>query len=181
MSKSAAQVEIAQVVDGPDLEAVRALCQAFRQGQLERYADQLEHINRYYGEEAYESTLKNLALLHAPPRGLILLARINGESAGCVMYAALDEKTCLMKRMFVAPEFRRHGVARALVKALQEDARASGYATMWLDTGPRQTEAVALYESLGFTRCAPQQDDGPYWEDKVYMICDLRAVAASTV
>lgn len=181
MGKGAAQVEIVQVVDGPDLDTVRTLCRAFRQSQFERYADQLEHINRYYGEDAYASTLENLASLHAPPRGLILLARINDEPAGCVMYAALDEKTCLMKRMFVTPQFRGHGVARALAKALMDGARNSGYAAMRLDTGPRQTEAVALYESLGFTHCEPEQDDGPYWEDKVYMICDLRAITAGTV
>lgn len=178
MSEGAAQLEIAKVVGGGDLEAVRELCRAFRQSQFDRYADQFERINNYYGEEAFEQTLTQLSELHAPPKGLILLARIKGEPAGCVMYAPLDTKTCLMKRMFVAPQFRGFGVARALAKALLDGARLSGYAAMRLDTGPRQTEAVALYESLGFTHCEPQNDDGPYWPDKVYMICDLRKEAA---
>lgn len=173
MSGRTAGLEIVEVTARRDLEAVRGLCRAFRTGQLERYADQADLINSYYDADEFEDTLARLADIHAPPRGAILLARVGGEAAGCVMYAPDGAKTCQMKRMFVAPAHRGVGVARALATALIGAARRGGYTRMRLDTGPRQTEAVALYRQLGFQPCAPYDEDGPKWPDKVYMAMSL--------
>jgi len=169
----AGTLEIIEVTAPHDLDAVRSLCRAFRAGQLERYADQADLVNSYYDAEEFEDTLARLADIHAPPRGVILLARAGGEAAGCVMYAPDGAKVCQMKRMFVAPAHRRAGVARTLVTALIGAAQRSGYTRMRLDTGPRQTEAVALYRQLGFEPCAPYDEDGPKWPDKVYMAMPL--------
>jgi GNAT superfamily N-acetyltransferase len=52
--------------------------------------------------------------------------------------------------MFVAPQARGQGVARALLGALEAAARELGYAVARLDTGPDQPHARALYESSGY-------------------------------
>ncbi len=52
--------------------------------------------------------------------------------------------------MYVAPAARGRGVARILLGALEDRARALGYATVSLDTGPKQPAAQHLYESTGY-------------------------------
>jgi GNAT superfamily N-acetyltransferase len=55
-----------------------------------------------------------------------------------------------VKRMYVVPEARRRGISRLLLRGLVDEARALGYAELWLETGTAQPEAMALYESEGF-------------------------------
>jgi GNAT superfamily N-acetyltransferase len=55
-----------------------------------------------------------------------------------------------VKRVFVAPAFRRRGLAQALVSALEDGARRVGHRAVVLNTGMRQPEALALYAALGY-------------------------------
>ena len=55
-----------------------------------------------------------------------------------------------IKRMYVVPSARGHGLARVLLGALEDAARELGYTTVRLDTGPQQAHAQALYESAGY-------------------------------
>jgi ribosomal protein S18 acetylase RimI-like enzyme len=62
-----------------------------------------------------------------------------------------------MKRLFVPPHFQGQGIGRKLSETLMTAAAADGYALMRLDTARHLREAIAMYESLGFRRCAPYQ------------------------
>ena len=53
---------------------------------------------------------------------------------------------------FVAPWARGHGIARALVLAVEETATAEGFAIINLDVRETQHAAIALYERLGYRR-----------------------------
>ncbi|MGQ5636299.1 MULTISPECIES: GNAT family N-acetyltransferase [unclassified Streptomyces] len=59
-----------------------------------------------------------------------------------------------LKRMFVVAEMRGRGLARRILAALEEDARAAGRVRMVLETGTKQPEAIALYTSSGYEPCA---------------------------
>jgi GNAT superfamily N-acetyltransferase len=52
--------------------------------------------------------------------------------------------------MYVVPAARGRGLARALLRALEDAARALGYETVRLDTGPRQPHVQGLYLSEGY-------------------------------
>jgi GNAT superfamily N-acetyltransferase len=58
--------------------------------------------------------------------------------------------TAEVKRMYVAPQARGLGLARAMLGHLEDTARAAGAEVMVLETGARQPEAIALYESSGY-------------------------------
>src|SRR5207248_1664036 len=60
-----------------------------------------------------------------------------------------------LKRMFVRPQHRGGGVARALLAFLEARAATQGCTLLTLETGIRQPEALGLYERSGFERCGP--------------------------
>jgi GNAT superfamily N-acetyltransferase len=84
------------------------------------------------------------------PGGAFIVGRLNGRAICCGGVKRLDERACEIKRMFVVPDERGRGVARALLHALESEARRLGYARARLDTGPRQPGARHLYESEGY-------------------------------
>ncbi|MGW2326423.1 GNAT family N-acetyltransferase [Streptomyces sp. NPDC001700] len=55
-----------------------------------------------------------------------------------------------LKRMFVIQEARGRGLARLILAALEDSARAAGRTRMVLETGLKQPEAIALYTSSGY-------------------------------
>jgi GNAT superfamily N-acetyltransferase len=99
--------------------------------------------------------------------------RVDGEPAACIglkPIAAAGEAE--VKRLYVRPAYRGHGIARALVTRIIEDARAAGYRTLRLDTlAPRMPEAEALYRSFGFGLTPPYYYN-PY-EGVVFYALDL--------
>ena len=58
------------------------------------------------------------------------------------------------------PDFRRQGVATALLDAAERRARASGLNAIALDTAERNFGAQALYESFGMERSGSSQGVG---------------------
>lgn len=55
--------------------------------------------------------------------------------------------------MYVIEEARGNGLARRILAALEDDARAAGRTRMVLETGNKQPEAIALYASSGYEPC----------------------------
>ncbi len=86
----------------------------------------------------------------APGRGLFVLAMAGDEALGCGAIRLLESGDAEIKRMFVAPAGRRRGVARAVLAALEAEARNLGGRRMVLETGNKQVEALALYRREGF-------------------------------
>ena len=87
-----------------------------------------------------------------PPGGVYLVGYRGGAPVCGGGIKRLPDGTCEIKRMYVVPQARRSGVARALLGALEDAARGLGYRIVRLDTGDRQPHAQAFYEASGFRR-----------------------------
>lgn len=68
------------------------------------------------------------------------------------------ELTCELGRVFVAPVFRRKGVALRLIEAARQWAQAKGYRTVSLHTETTNAPAVALWSRLCKQVDAPHGD-----------------------
>lgn len=85
-------------------------------------------------------------------RGAFLVVYREGEPVGCGAVRLVDPHTGELKRMYVAPTARGQGLGRALVAALEAEARGLGARRLILETGIRQAAAIALYQASGFER-----------------------------
>jgi len=81
-----------------------------------------------------------------------VIARSGADVIGCGAFRPFDTSCVEIKRMFVRPAYRGRGVARQILQSLHAEARSRGYAFSVLETGMRQPEAIALYESEGYRR-----------------------------
>src|SRR5262249_58254986 len=90
-----------------------------------------------------------------PGRGAFLVAYADGAPIGCAAVRLLDDRDAELKRMYVAPSARGRGVGRALLAALESEARALGARRLVLETGTRQAAALALYRRAGFVAIPP--------------------------
>ncbi|MFC3532955.1 GNAT family N-acetyltransferase [Vogesella facilis] len=85
-----------------------------------------------------------------PPAGNFLLLLRDGVVIAGGAFKQLDTHTAEFKRIWSHHAHRRQGLAARIVAALEQQARQQGYRRVYLTTGFRQPEAVALYLSQGY-------------------------------
>ncbi|MPV36867.1 GNAT family N-acetyltransferase [Georgenia subflava] len=88
-----------------------------------------------------------------PPRGdFILMTELaTGRVLGCGGVRVLDSGDVELRRMWLVPDARGRGLGRFLLRALENRARALGGRRVVLSVNETLTEAIALYESAGYT------------------------------
>lgn len=92
---------------------------------------------------------------YRPPHGCCLVAWSDELPVACGSLRPIDASTAEIKRLWVHPSARGQGLARRMMSALENEARALGYARLQLDTNGALTEAVALYRATGWTEIPP--------------------------
>jgi len=136
--------EIHLVHDGALLAEVRAL--------FAEYAASLGFDLEF---QSFARELEALPGEYAAPLGALLLATVDGATAGCVGVRPFSGGACEMKRLYASPAFRGKGLGKRLAQEAVRLGRELGYLSMRLDTVPWMQEAIALYASLGFRPIAP--------------------------
>ena len=144
----------------------------------------LEQVRQYFRNYAawlgvdlcfqnFDQEMASLPGAYSAPQGRLFFAEIDGRPAGCVGVRPLPETdgVCEMKRLYVSPESRGHGVGAALAVAAIKAAKEIGYRKLMIDTLPNMRMAVKLYRELGFTE-APSYYQTPV-EGTIFMALDL--------
>lgn len=80
----------------------------------------------------------------------VLVIYENEEAVGCGGFKKYDDTTAEIKRMFVHPNHRNKGLARLILTELENWATEKGFTSYILETSPKLTNAVALYEKSGY-------------------------------
>jgi ribosomal protein S18 acetylase RimI-like enzyme len=113
------------------------------------------------GFQEIEAELAGLPGDYAAPRGALFVAVEDDRHLAMIGLRPIDDSVAEMKRLYVRPEARGRGLARALVARVCDQAKALGYREIRLDTLPKMGDAQALYEALGFN------DIKPYYETPI--------------
>lgn len=87
----------------------------------------------------------------APPHGDLLVVTRDSEPVAGGAFQRHDEDTAELKRIWTSREHRRQGLGRYVLEQLEAEIARRGYRRIYLTTGPRQPEAVALYLAAGYT------------------------------
>lgn len=98
-----------------------------------------------------------------PPHGdFVLVTEIGtGEVVGCGGVRVLGAGVVELRRMWLRPTARGHGLGRFLLQHLENRARALGGRRILAGVHESLAEAIALYESAGYAP-APETLDDPY-------------------
>lgn len=122
--------------------------------------DVVDEYNRSIGVVVTDDAASFRAYLAGP--GALWLA-YDGDVVGCVALRPLQSAgphAAEVKRLYVRPTHRGDGVARALMDALEADARERGFTELYLDTKDDLLEAIRFYERRGYER-VPRYNDNP--------------------
>ena len=87
--------------------------------------------------------------------GALLMAELDGEPVGCGAYRVMDDVpgSAEIKRMYVTLAGRDKKIGSALLAELER--AAVGVRRFALETGPRQPEALRMFETAGYVVCEP--------------------------
>jgi GNAT superfamily N-acetyltransferase len=115
------------------------------------YAASDELQQRYVGDG--DNKHLNLEEL-LPPSGLFLVARHERQLVGGIGLRSIgdaDLHYAEIKRLWVRPDLRREGIGLTLMNEIERHAKELGHTMLFLETGPAQPEALALYRTYGWT------------------------------
>lgn len=149
MNPATTPIRVRAAASAADYSSVRELFVEYAQGLGFRLCFQ-----------DFDRELNSVPGAYAPPAGVLLLAEVGEESVGCVGLIRADDETCEVRRLYLRPAYRGHGLGRALVDALLAEARRIGYHRARLHTLGTMVAAQNLYRTAGFVEIPPY-DDSP--------------------
>lgn len=147
MNRNAA-VEIREAIIAEDLEIIKKL-----------WIDHLtwgnQNMELHYGAHPHdpiETTEQDIQAIDKflPPTGRIILALVQKTVCGIGCLKSINTEIGEIKRMYVAPTYRKNGAGRAILDRLVEEAKKIGYQKLRLDSPKFMEAAHALYRSYGF-------------------------------
>lgn len=107
------------------------------------------------GREALTRHFRGVLLV---PAISLFVARLDGVPVGSAQLIRPPRNneaqafSAHLTHAYIAPYARGHGLARLLVRRVEEHAAALGHRVLNLDVRETQTTAIALFEGLGYIR-----------------------------
>ncbi|WP_084960203.1 GNAT family N-acetyltransferase [Thermoactinospora rubra] len=107
-----------------------------------------EQVARY----GYADPAQAEPAAYAPPTGLFLVGYRDGIAVCCGGYRLHDaeSRTVEIKKMYTVPQQRGQGFGARILQELERQAALGGAKRAILETGVRNTGALALYSSFGY-------------------------------
>lgn len=74
-----------------------------------------------------------------------MVAYVDTIPVGCGCWKKFNEITAEIKRMFVLEEYRHMGIAKGILRSLEQHAMQAGCQAIVLETGAQMPDAIAFY------------------------------------
>jgi len=81
----------------------------------------------------------------------VVIAYENEKPLGCGAFKMHPENVVEIKRMYMAPSYRRRGIAAKILNELETWATEIHQQKCILETGKQQPEAIELYKKCGYS------------------------------
>src|SRR5215470_4661988 len=133
-------------------------------------------LNEQWIAKYFAFEVEDLKVLNDPekqilqPGGRIYFATLEGEIAGCCALIVNGERSYELAKMAVREDLRNQGIGKALLVHVIDAARSLRGRKLTLGTNSKLTNAIHLYESVGFQRLDPAKlEPSPYKRADVFM------------
>jgi len=107
------------------------------------------------GTVYFDPTTDQLFQLFETPGSVYFVAEKDNQIVGgCGIFptVGLPDKTCELVKLYLAPSSRGTGLGKALMLKAMAWAKETGYEQVYLETMPELSNAVTMYEKLGYNR-----------------------------
>ena len=115
----------------------------------------------------------------------MFLNMIDGKAVGLAGIACVGSKEKVRHRaefgISVDQEYWNLGIGRALTKSCIECAKSAGYSQLELDVVAENDNAIALYESLGFTEYGRKKSVSPSEEALFFIVYSIFLSSGNTI
>jgi len=105
------------------------------------------------GSSVHDPEVRDMAAAYAGPGSAYFVVESGGRlvgGGGLGPLAGGEPQVCELRKMYLRPEARGHGLGRAVLTRCLEVARQLGYQRMYLETRHTMGDARRLYERNGF-------------------------------
>ena len=128
------------------------------------------------GTVQFDETTDHLHKLLQKDKSAYFVIEINYEvcgGGGIFPTDGLPGKTCELVKMYISPVARGKGLGQVLLQKCMEVARENGFNSMYLETMPELTHAIAMYKKNGFTSLPAQLGNSGHCGCDLFMLKEL--------
>lgn len=128
------------------------------------------------GTVYFDPTTDNLFGLFTAKNSVYFIAESNGEiagGAGIFPTEGLPFATCELVKMYVSSNARGMGLGQLLLDKCIEEAKASGFNKMYIETMLELINAIEMYKKNGFTFLTGPIGNSGHTGCDIFMIKDL--------
>lgn len=97
----------------------------------------------------------------------VIIVYSGGEAIACGSFRRYDDTSAEVKRVYVREGYRGNGIAKRIMKGLEDRARQKGYKKIILQTREVCVEAIGLYKHMGYRLI----NNYPPYKDKPLAVC----------
>lgn len=106
--------------------------------------------------------------------GYIFMVHLGRDAVGCAALIPMENNVYELSKMAISPRLRGRGIGRKLLEHVIAQARVIGAKSLFLGSSTKLSNAVHLYEAVGFCHVSPEKiPPMPYTRADVFMEMQL--------